>query len=123
LNTRAGAIVQLRVTPRSGEEPGYKSRYWPYLNGLADDTASASALWAQTPGLQSERENILLDVIGAYDLLLLQGLTAEGAATRLGLRKSRDELVQELDAATAHRLSIQVPAPKKPLRKDIRATE
>ena len=111
MNTRAGAIVQLRVTPRSGEEPGYKSRYWPYLNGLADDTASASALWAQTPGLQSERENILLDVIGAYDLLLLQGLTSERAARRLDLHKSRDELVQELDSETARRLAIALPPP------------
>jgi len=53
--------------------------------------------------LQSERENILLDVIGAYDLLRWQGLTAERAAHRLGLSKSRDELVQELDAETARR--------------------
>ncbi len=111
------------MTPCSGGEPGYKSRYWPCLNGVADETASASGLWGQTPGLQSEREYILLDVIGAYDLLLLQGLTAEGAATRLGLRKSRDELVQELDAETARRLSIQLPAPKEPPRKDTRATE
>ena len=108
------------MTPRSGEEPGYKSRYWPYLNGLADDTASASALWTQTPGLQSEREHILLDVIGAYDLLLLQGLTSEGAVTRLGLSKSRDELMQGLDAETARRLSIQLPAAKEPSRKSKR---
>lgn len=99
------------MTPRSSGENCYKSKYWPGLNGLADESAFLSTSWGQKPEPQSERENILLDVIGAYDLLLLQGLTAEGALTRLGLRKSRDELVRELDAETARRLSIRLPAP------------
>lgn len=99
------------MTPRSSGENGYQSKYWPGLNGLTDESAFVSAPWGQKPEPQSDRENILLDVIGAYDLLLLQGLTAEGASTRLGLSKSRDELVRELDAETARRLSIQLPAP------------
>jgi hypothetical protein len=100
------------MTPRSSGENGYQSKYWPGLNGLADETTTfLSAPWGREPEPQSDRENILLDVIGAYDLLLLQGLTAEGASTRLGLRKSRDELVRELDAETTRRLSIQLPAP------------
>ena len=100
------------MTPRSSGENCYKSKYWPGLNGLVDETTTFRATpWGQKPQPQSERENILLDVIGAYDLLLLQGLTAEGASTRLGLRKSRDEMVRELDAETARRLSIQLPAP------------
>jgi hypothetical protein len=99
------------MTPRSSGENGYQSKYWPGLNGLADESAFPSAPWSQKSEPQSDRENILLDVIGAYDLLLLQGLTAEGASTRLGLRRSRDELVRELDAETARRLSIQLPVP------------
>jgi hypothetical protein len=81
------------------------------LNGLEEDAVFSAAPWTQQPELQTEREITLLDVIGAYDLLILQGLTTEGARTRLGLSKSRDELVQELDAETARRLSIQLPAP------------
>lgn len=111
MNSPANSIVELCMTPRSSGENGYKSKYWPGLNGLADETTSFYARWGQKSEPQSDRENILLDVIGAYDLLLLQGLTAEGASTRLGLRKSRDELVRELDAETARRLSIQLPAP------------
>ncbi len=99
------------MTPHFSGENGYKSKYWPGLNGLADDTTSFYARWGHKPEPQSERENILLDVIGAYDLLLLQGLTADGASTRLGLRKSRDELVRELDSETARRLSIELPTP------------
>jgi hypothetical protein len=100
------------MTPHSGAENCYKSKYWPGLNGLADETTTfRSAPWGQKPQPQSDRENILLDVIGAYDLLLLQGLTAEGASIRLGLSKSRDELVRELDAETARRLSIQLTFP------------
>jgi hypothetical protein len=111
LNSSATSIVELCMTPRSSGENCYKSKYWPSLNGLADESALLSAPWGQKPEPQSDRENILMDVIGAYDLLLLQGLTAEGASTRLGLRKSRDELVRELDAETARRLSIGLPAP------------
>jgi len=92
------------MTPRPSGENCYKSKYWPSLNGMVDETVFFSAP-------QSDREYILLDVIGAYDLLLLQGLTDAGALTRLGLRKSRDELVRELDAETARRLSIQLPSP------------
>ncbi len=99
------------MTPHCSGEAGYKSKYWPNLNGLVDEYAYLSAPWGQKPEPQSERENILLDVIGAFDLLLLQGLTPERASTRLGLRKSRDDLVQELDSETARRLSIQLPAP------------
>jgi len=97
------------MTPRSGGENCYISKYWPSLNGTVDESAFLSAPWGQNTEPQSDRENILLDVIGAYDLLLLQGLTAEGALTRLGLRKSRDELVQELDSETARRLAIPLP--------------
>ena len=99
------------MTPRSSGENGYQSKYWPSLNGLADESSFPSAPWSRKYEPQSDRENILLDVIGAYDLLLLQGLTAERASTRLGLRKSRDELVRELDAETARRLSLQLPVP------------
>ena len=84
---------------------------------MAEESASLSAAWAQKTDSKSERENILLDVIGAYDLLVQQGLTAEGASTRLGLLKSRNELVQELDAETALLLSIPVPQPPGPPRK------
>jgi hypothetical protein len=108
------------MIPRSSGETGYKSKYWPSLNGLADESAFPAIPSGQKSELQSERENILLDVIGAFDHLLLQGLTAGGASTRLGLRKSRDELVQELDAETARRLSIQLPAPKEPPRNSAR---
>jgi hypothetical protein len=104
------------MTPRPGGEPAYKSKYWPSLNGLADDAAFFAAPWGQKSEPQSDRENILLDVIGAYDLLLLQGLTATGALTRLGLHKSRDELVQELDLETGRRLSMRFPAPMEPPR-------
>jgi hypothetical protein len=117
LNKPADPIVEPCVTPSPSGENCYKSKYWPSLNGLSADTTSFSTRWGQKSELQSERENTLLDVIGAYDLLLLQGLTAEGASTRLGLRKSRDELVQELDAETARRLSIQLPPPKELPRK------
>ena len=105
------------MTPRQREQNAYQSKYWPSLNGVADESAFLSASWGQKSELQSERENILLDVIGAYDLLLQQGLTAQGASTRLGLRKSRDELIQELDGETARRLAIQLPAPKEQPRK------
>ena len=98
----------MAVTPHCGEKIVYKSKYWPRLNGLEEENPLAWANWPQSPEMQNERENILLDVIGAYDLLLLQGLTAERAAMRLGLSKSRDELVQELDAETALRLSTQL---------------
>jgi hypothetical protein len=84
---------------------------------MADESASLSAPWVQKAEPQSDRENILLDVIGAYDLLLMQGLTSEGALTRLGLHKSRDELVQELDSETARRLAIPIPPPKEQPRK------
>ena len=104
------------MTPRSGGENCYISKYWPSLNGTVDESAFLSAPWGQNTEPQSDRENILLDVIGAYDLLLLQGLTAEGALTRLGLRKSRDELVQELDLETGRRLSMRFPAPMEPPR-------
>ncbi len=102
------------MTPRPSGENAYKSKYWPSLNGIEDEAALLSVSWGQNSGLQSDRENILLDVIGAYDLLLQQGLTAAGALTRLGLRKGRDQLVQELDAETARRLSIQLPPPTDP---------
>jgi hypothetical protein len=117
LNRPATAIVEHRMTPCPSGENCYKSKYWPSLNGMADEAAFFSAPWGQKSAPQSDRENILLDVIGAYDLLLQQGLTAAGALTRLGLRKSRDELVRELDAETASRLSIQLPTPKEPPRK------
>jgi hypothetical protein len=112
LNNPAAASVEPHMTPHSGGENCYKSKYWPRLNGLTKETTFISAHWSQNSTPQTEREGILLDVIGAYDLLLLQGLTAEGALTRLGLHKTRDELVQELDAETARRLSIQLPASK-----------
>jgi hypothetical protein len=92
------------MTPRLSGENAYKSKFWPSLNGLPDEAAFFSVPWGQKSEPQSDRENILLDVIGAYDLLLMQGLSAAGAVTRLGLRKSRDELVQELDSETARRL-------------------
>jgi hypothetical protein len=116
LNNPGAAIVELCMTPRPSGENCYKSTYWPCLNGIADEAAFFSAPWGLMSEPQSDRENILLDVIGAYDLLLQQGLSAAGALTRLGLRKSRDELVQELDSETAHRLSLQIPAPKEPPR-------
>jgi hypothetical protein len=105
------------MTPRPGGENCYKSMYWPSLNGVTDDTTAFFTSWGKKTESPSERENILLDVIGAYDLLLMQGLTSEGALTRLGLRKSRDELVRELDAETARRLSIPLPPPTNPSRK------
>jgi len=105
LNSPLLSIVQLYMTPRPYGENSYKSKYWPSLNGMADEAAFFSVTWGQKSEPQSERENILLDVIGAYDLLLMQGLTAERALTRLGLHKSRDELVQELDSETARRLT------------------
>lgn len=89
----------------------YQSKFWPMLNGIADEDAVLSAPWGETQHPQSERETILLDVIGAYDLLLLHGLTAEKAAKRLDLQKSRDELVEELDVETARRLSQYQPHP------------
>ncbi len=110
------------MTPRCSGENGYQSKYWPSLNGLADESAFLSAPWGRKSEPQSDRENILLDVIGAYDLLLLQGLTAAGALTRLGLRKSRDDLVQELDSETARRLSIPLPAPTEQPRNSARFT-
>lgn len=93
------------MTPRPTGENAYKSKYWPSLNGIADDSVFPPNFWERKHEPQSEREIILLDVIGAYDLLLLQGLTAERASRRLGLRKSRDELVRELDFETARRLA------------------
>jgi hypothetical protein len=84
----------------------------------ADGAVFAS--WEREAETQSERESILLDVIGAYDLLLLQGLTDQGASVRLGLKKSRDELVRELDAETAQRLAPQIPAAKEPPRNEAR---
>ena len=109
------------MTPDLDGKNCYQSKYWPNLNGLAEETAFPS--WGHKSELQSDRENILLDVIGAFDLLLLQGLTAEGAMIRLGLRKSRDELVQELDAETARRLSLQLSLPLEPPRKRARPAE
>lgn len=106
LNIPQFSNVENCVTPHTSGESGYKSRYWPGLNGLEDDSALLSCPWGQKSEPQSDRENILLDVIGAYDLLRLQGLTPEGASIRLGLRKSRDELVQELDGETARRRSV-----------------
>lgn len=70
-----------------------------------------STLWGQGAVVRTDRENALLDVIGAYDLLLQQGLTDEKAISRLGLRKNRDQLVQELDFETARRLRVQSGAP------------
>jgi hypothetical protein len=93
------------------------------LNGLVEDNVFTSTPWAQKPELQTERETILLDVIGAYDLLLMQGLTAEGAATRLGLSKSRDELVRELDSETSRRLSVQLPPTSRPAQKGANFSE
>jgi hypothetical protein len=116
LNDSAASIVEFCMSPRPSGENAYKSKYWPGLNGLAEESAFLSAPWGQMSEPQSERENILLDVIGAYDLLLQQGLTAEGALTRLGLRKSRDELVQELDLETARRVGVQLPPPQDPPR-------
>jgi hypothetical protein len=98
------------MTPFPDGENCYKSKYWPGLNGIADEAALLTPSWGPTPEAQSERENTLLDVIGAYDLLLLQGLTPAGALTRLGLGKSRDDLVRELDSETARRLSIHLPS-------------
>jgi hypothetical protein len=83
------------------------SRYWPNLNGLADESSLLAAPWGVKSRPQTERENILLDIIGAYDLLLLQGLTEEHVLKRLGLRKSRDELVRELDGETGQRLALE----------------
>jgi hypothetical protein len=111
------------MTPDFGAENCYKSKYWPSLNGLADESSFSSGAWTHNSELQTERESILLDVIGAYDLLLLQGLTAEGASIRLGLLKSRDELVQELDVETARRLAIQLPPPSESRGKDQRSTQ
>lgn len=104
------------MTPRFSGENCYKSKYWPSLNGLADEFVFSSHAGSQKSEPQSDRENILLDVIGAYDLLLMQGLTAERASTRLGLRKSRDELVQELDFETARRLAFRLSPPTEPPR-------
>lgn len=119
LNNALAKFVQLSVTPETEGENCYKSKYWPSLNGLTDDFA----FWAAPTELQTERESVLLDIIGAYDLLLLQGLSAGGAATRLGLRKSRDELVQELDAETARRLAVQLPTVLERPSPDIHLTE
>jgi hypothetical protein len=84
---------------------------------MADESAFLSGSPTQKVESPGERENILLDVIGAYDLLLMQGLTAEGALHRLGLHKNRDELVRELDSETARRLSIPLPPPTDQPRK------
>ena len=111
------------MKPRSQGENAYRSKYWPSLNGMADEAAFFSAPWGQKSEPQSERENALLDIIGAYDLLLLHGLTAEGAATRLGLRKSRNDLVKELDQETARRLSLRIPPPTKEPIKNRKFTE
>jgi hypothetical protein len=111
LNTLASLLVEACMTPCSDGEPCYKSKYWPGLNGIADEASLLSASWGPSPEAQSERENILLDVIGAYDLLLLQGLTPAGALTRLGLHKSRNDLVRELDSETARRLAIPISPP------------
>jgi len=97
------------MSPHGGRDNAYQSKYWPALNGLANNDTVFLATWVQKSLPQSERESALLDVIGAFDLLLLQGLTAERAMARLGLRKTRDELVQELDSETARRLSTQPP--------------
>jgi hypothetical protein len=102
------------MTPCSEGNCAYKSKYWPGLNGMAEESALFSAPWGQKSSPQSERENTLLDVIGAYDLLRLQGLTAERALFRLGLHKNRDDLVRELDSETALRLSVQPPAKEAP---------
>jgi len=100
------------MTPDFSGESGYKSKYWPRLNGLEEESSSClSVSWGDQAEPQSDREYILLDVIGAYDLLLLQGLTPEGASLRLGLSKSRDELVQELDSETGRRLSVALSPP------------
>ena len=110
MNSLEKGNVESPVIPRSCGENAYRSKYWPNLNGVMEESAVLSAPWGTHAQPQSERENALLDVIGAYDLLLLQGLTDMGALKRLGLSKSRDELVQELDVETARRLSIQLPA-------------
>ncbi len=83
---------------------------------MADESAIFSAFWGPSSDTHSDRENTLLDVIGAYDLLRMQGLTAEKALARLGLHKSRDALVEELDAETARRLSVQPHLPTDPPR-------
>jgi hypothetical protein len=111
LNTQTSGCVKSRITPCPDGEISYKSKYWPGLNGMADEAALPPVTWGPTPESQNERENTLLDVIGAYDLLLMQGLTPIGALTRLGLHKSRDELVWELDCETAHRLAIPFATP------------
>jgi hypothetical protein len=79
---------------------------------MADEATLLAAPWGELSAPQTDREVMLLDVIGAFDLLLLHGLTTEGALRRLGLRKTRDELVRELDVETSRRLTILQPAPQ-----------
>lgn len=110
MNSSRTRGVKTGVIPRSSGEDAYKSKYWPNLNGVMDESAVLAAPWGSSAVPQSERETELLDIIGAYDLLLLQGLTDNGALKRLGLNRSRDELVQELDSETARRLSLQLPS-------------
>lgn len=107
------------MTPRPSGHNAYQSKYWPVLNGVAEESTIFSAFWGQNAPTRSDRENILLDIIGAYDLLLLQGLTDERALTRLGLHKTRDELVQELDSETARRLSTPSAPAKESPRPDV----
>jgi hypothetical protein len=95
------------MTPRLRAESAYQSKYWARLNGTVEDSVFLEAERELLAEFQSERENTLLDVIGAFDLLRWQGLTAERAAQRLGLSKTRDDLVQELDTETARRLALR----------------
>jgi hypothetical protein len=106
LNTSRDVCVKVSMTPRPRAESTYQSKYWARLNGMVEDSAFLAAEQELMAEFHSERENILLDVIGAYDLLRWQGLTAERAAQRLGLSKSRDALLEELDAETARRLAV-----------------
>ena len=91
------------MTPLAKNEGAYQSRFWPSLNGLMDE-GLAWMIWDEQSEQKTERETILLDVIGAYDLLIMQGLPPEKAHNRLGLTRNRDELVWELDLETARRI-------------------
>ena len=119
MNNPGTSIVEECMTPHSSGENCYKSKYWPGLNGLEEDSTCLSTLSREKSESQSDREQILLDVIGAYDLLLLHGLTPEGACIRLGLSKSRDDLVQELDSETARRLAVALSPPTERLRERV----
>jgi hypothetical protein len=110
LNYQSTVAVQICARPSANMENSYKSRFWPDLNGVIEDSFVPAHHQTRVDD-QSDREIILLDVIGAYDLLLLQGLTPEKAVQRLGLSRSRDDLVQELDKETERRLSNAPPSP------------